>query len=97
MKRKEGPNIFPKYYDEYDKNRCYYFRIRSKFDDKGNLIEAYYGKVYGDFKIGAHIDIGLDVVKFLYYLNPTPNDRNLEWDMKTNLCPNPGKIGQFQP
>ena len=40
---------------------------------------------------------GLDVVHFLYYLNPNPLDRNLEWDMKTNLCPNPGKIGQPQP
>ena len=29
---------------------------------------------------------------FLYYLNPAPNDRNLEWDMKNNLCPNPGNI-----
>ena len=94
VKRKEGPNIFPKYYDEYNKDRCYYFRIRSKFDDKGDLIEAYYGKVYGDFKIGAHIEIGLDVVHFLYYLNPTPLDRNLEWDMKTNLCPNPGMVGR---
>jgi len=97
VKRKEGPSIFPKYYDEYNKDRCYYFRIRSKFDDKGNLIEGYYGKVYGDFKIGAHIEIGLDVVHFLYYLNPTPLDRNLEWDMKNNLCPKPGKIGAPQP
>ena len=96
-KRKQGPNILPTDYDEYDKNRCYCFRIRSKFDDKGNLIEAYYGKVYGDFKIGAHIEIGLDIVKFLYYFNPTPNDRNLEWDMKNNLCPKPGRIGQPQP
>ena len=96
-KIKEGPNTFPKYYDEYDKSRSYCFRIRSKFDDKGNLVEACYGKVYGDFKIGAHIEIGLDVVNFLYYLNPTPNDRNLEWDMKNNLCPNPGNIGQPMP
>ena len=26
-------------------------------------------------------------------LNPTPLDRNLEWDMKNNLCPNPGNVG----
>ena len=97
MKKNEGPNIVPRYYDEYDKSRCYCFRVRSKFDDKGNLVDAYYGKVYGDFKIHAHINIGLDIVKFLYYLNPTPNDRNLEWDMKNNLCPNPGRIGHLQP
>jgi len=34
---------------------------------------------------------------FLYYLNSTQPDRNLEWDMKNNLCPKPGKIGQPQP
>lgn len=96
-KRKEGPNIFPKDYDEYDKSRCYCFRIRSKFDNKGNLVEAYYGKVYDDFKIGAHIDTGLNVIRFLYYLNLKSLDRNLEWDMKNNLCPNPGRIDPLQP
>ena len=33
-------------------------------------------------------------VEFLYYLNLTPLDRNLEWDMKTNLCPNPGLVNR---
>ncbi len=26
-------------------------------------------------------------VYFTYYLNLTPNDRNLEWDMEHNICP----------
>ena len=30
-------------------------------------------------------------------VNPTPLDRNLEWDVKTNLCPNPGSLVQKQP
>ena len=68
-----------------DKNRCYAFRIRTKYDDSGNIKSAYYGKVYGDFDMRD-----IDGVRFLYYLNPTPNDRNLEWDMKNNLCPDPG-------
>jgi len=38
--------------------------------------------------------VGLRSVEFLYYLNPTPLDRNLEWDMKNNLCPNPGMVGR---
>lgn len=75
-----------------DKNRCYAFRIRTKYDENGNIKSAYYGKIYNDFDISS-----LEGVCFLYYLNPTPLDRNLEWDMKTNLCPNPGDIGNPQP
>ena len=32
-----------------------------------------------------------------YYLNPTPLDRNLEWDMRNNLYPNPGSLGERRP
>ncbi len=92
-----GPNVFGKYYSDCDENRCYCFRIRSKYDDKGKLVEAYYGKIYGDFKFSGHLKLGFDGVEFCYYLNPTSLDRNLEWDMKNNLCPNPGLLGQPQP
>ena len=71
-----------------DENRNYAFRIRTEYDDKGNIKSAYYGKIYGDFDL-----VNFEGVGFLYYLNPTPNDRNLEWDMKNNLCPKPGFIG----
>lgn len=76
--------------------KCLCFRVRTKYDDKGNVIEAYYGKIYGDITIGWSF-LGISSVKFLYYLNPTPNDRNLEWDMKNNLCPNPGELGTLRP
>ena len=77
-----------------DRNLC--FRIRTKKNEKGEIIEAYYGKIYGD--IGAVADKkNLYGVTFTYYLNPTPNDRNLEWDMKHNLCPTPGDIGNPRP
>ena len=75
-----------------NKSRCYAFRIRTVYDEGGNIKSAYYGKIYGDFDM-----TGLDGVRFLYYLNPMPNDRNLEWDMKNNLCPNPGDIGNPRP
>lgn len=58
------------------------FRVRSKIDEKGNVVEANYGKIYGEFDF-AHGPKKL--VIFSYYLNPTPNDRNLEFDGKTNL------------
>lgn len=43
-------------------------------------MSALYGKVYGDFRVNE-----LRGVSFTYYLNPTPNDRNLEFDRKTNF------------
>ena len=71
----------------------------SRFDlyDKGELVEAYYGKIYGDFEFEGDDKKGLVGVKFLYYLNPKSLDRNLEWDMKTNLCPTAGKHESQQP
>lgn len=56
-----------------DPNRNYFFRVRTELDDKGNVKSALYGKIYGDF------------MEFSYYLNPTPNDRNLEFNPKQNL------------
>jgi hypothetical protein len=54
-------------------DRIYYFRVRTKVDDRGNIVSAHYGKIYGDF------------MQFAYYYNPTPNDRNIEFDPKQNL------------
>jgi hypothetical protein len=57
-------------------NRNYYFRVRTKVDDRGNIVSAHYGKIYGDF------------MQFSYYFNPTPNSRNIEFDPKQNLMTN---------
>ena len=54
-------------------DRIYYFRVRTVLDSDGNIKSALYGKMYGDF------------MQFRYYLNPTPNDRNIEFDPKQNL------------
>lgn len=59
-----------------DRNRCFWLRIRSQFDDDENLVSANYVKIYGDFP------------EFTYYFNPTPNDRNLEFDPEKNLFKN---------
>ncbi len=56
-----------------DLNRNYYFRVRTVLDENGKVKSALYGKIYGDF------------MQFRYYLNPTPNDRNIEFDGKNNL------------
>lgn len=57
----------------WDEKRNYFFRVRTVLDAKGDVVSAHYGKIYGDF------------MTFTYYLNPTPNDRNLEFDPKRNL------------
>lgn len=56
-----------------DENRNYYFRVRTVLDEQGNVKSTLYGKIYGDF------------MSFSYYLNPTPNERNIEFDPKHNL------------
>lgn len=65
------------------RNEVYVFRVRTKTDEMGNIIESYYGKLDG--RIIARISPTAPRVLMTYYLNGTPNDRGLEWDMKTNL------------
>lgn len=84
------------YKDNSSEDRCYFFRIRTELDEFGKVKSAIYGKIYGDFKFVGKKD-GIKGVSFLYYLNPNLNDRNLEWDMQHNLCPNPGSIGEPKP
>lgn len=57
----------------------YIFRVRTKTDKKGNIVEAKYGKISGEFEFGRKGQI-----KFVYYFNPlgTPN---LEYDPNQNL------------
>lgn len=55
--------------NNYNENRCYFFRIRTGSGENGPL----YGKIYGDF------------MEFSYYLNPTPNSRNIEFNPKDDL------------
>ena len=66
------------------------FRTRTKVDENGNLIEARYGKVYGpiEFRLDPKDKVSFyrQYVNIMYYyLNPTVNDTNLEYDSKRNL------------
>jgi hypothetical protein len=63
-----------------------FFRIRSRVDKDGRFIEGLYGKLPGLVTIGngGPHNISLDLK---YYVNPTPNDLNMEWDPKCNLVP----------
>jgi len=57
-----------------DRHYLYYFRIRTQTNELGQVTNALYGKIYGQIN-----------GNFTYYLNPTPNDRNIEFDPNRNL------------
>lgn len=67
-----------------DDRRGYFFRVRTQLDKDGKIINANYGKIYGDF------------MKFSYYFNPALNDRNIEFNPKNNLFKNISKSEQVK-
>lgn len=69
--------------DRPDQN--YFFRVRTEKDEEGNIVSALYGKIEGNIVIQAASKDNLGRIKFKYYLNPTPNDTNLEYDSEKNL------------
>lgn len=76
--------------DDVDFHRNFYFRTRTKTDSTGKIVSANYGKIYGDFQFdAAKKDWGYrsSLVLMTTYFNPTPNDRNVEFDPKRNLVP----------
>jgi hypothetical protein len=58
----------------------YFLRTRVKLDKDGEIESAHYAKIYGEIEF-----LPTGYVYFHYYFNPTPNDRNLEFDTKRNL------------
>ena len=78
----ETPTQFHK---GYQPNRNYFFRVRTKKDEKGNIVSALYGKIYGDFNNGSSGEGTRKKISFTYYLNPEPNSRNMEFNLETNL------------
>lgn len=77
-----------------DEDLGYFFRSRVKMEG-GRLVSANYGKIVEDFRFSP-VETGwhdshknspkfFGVVSFAYYFNPTPNERNLEFDPRRNL------------
>ena len=66
--------------------RNHWMRVRTRIDKKGDIVSANYVKIYGDFP------------EMIYYFNPTPNARNLEFDPSGNLSKNlENKHRKFAP
>jgi hypothetical protein len=81
-----------------DMPKGYLFRLRTTKDKDGKIISAIYGKITKPFDFQASstghgsLQAGSD-----YYLNLTPNDRNLEYDQKNNLAPEADKDLRWPP
>ena len=64
----------------------YFFRVRT-VEQNGRIIAANYGKIKGGlFLAPSHSQTCK--VQLTYYLNPTPLDRNMEFDLTQNLFKN---------
>ena len=63
-----------------DEKLGFFIKTRVKLDEKGNEISAHYAKFITDLEIDIR-----GRIKFTSYFNPTPNDTNLEFDLKKNL------------
>ncbi|HEY5747339.1 MAG TPA: Ig-like domain-containing protein [Chryseolinea sp.] len=62
----------------------YFFRVRAIEGEGGRVVSALYGKIYGGIEYFP-ISYATAKLRITYYLNPTPNDRNMEFDPKRNL------------
>ncbi len=67
-----------------DNNLSFAFRIRTRRNERGEIVEAFYGKIYRNPKLLGGGGYPLNGFEMVYYLNPTSLDRNLEWDRKNN-------------
>ena len=66
---------------KHPKMKNYAFRVRTQLTPSGNILSAYYGKFYNAFDFNFLKESCL--CGFEYYLNPTPNNRNLEYNGKS--------------
>ena len=74
-------------------NQNYYFRVRSQSDGEGNIVEGLYGKIHGNIEF-SRFGYSNGQIRFTYYLNPTSNDRNIEFDPDKNLFKKLGNMNQ---
>ena len=89
----------------------YMFRIRTQKDKAtGKIISANYGKIIAATGRTENVNpfvlsysrknnkrIIVPGIQFSCYLNPTPNDRNIEYDQHNNLAPEADKGSVYEP
>lgn len=60
------------------------FRVRTELDERGEVVSAHYGKIYEPMSIAPGGNEGTPFLGNIFYFNPTPNNRSLEYN-KENL------------
>jgi hypothetical protein len=71
----------------------YFVRVHTELNADGTIKSALYGKIPGGFRFYPGSKAPRAGMSFDYYLNPTPNDRNLEFNPAKNLMKD---IGEFE-
>lgn len=84
-----APGLKPRIQDV--EKQKFFFRVRTVEKD-GKIVSALYGKLSEGFQLSPS-NSRTCMVRLCYYLNPTPLDRNMEFDLKRNLLKN---VGQFE-
>ena len=76
-----------KFRDGSTKEANYIFRSRVVLDEEGEIESCHYGKMIDAVSVATKSALPdtNPIVSFTYYFNPTPNDRNLEFEPKLNL------------
>jgi hypothetical protein len=74
------------YHSTTSEDQAYFFRVRTVEKD-GKIVGALYGKISSGISIEPR-ETKTCKIAFTYYLNPTPLDRNMEFDLKKNLFKN---------
>lgn len=78
--------------------KAYFLRVRTQKNESGKVTSALYGKITVPFRLYPPVvRHRLPLLHFDYYLNPTPNSRNLEFDQINNLAPDAPKGGRWLP
>ena len=68
-------------YRNFLHNHGFFLRVRTQMDKNQNVISAHYAKLISP-SLGGFFKENFG---FAFFYNPTPNDRNLEYDGKNNL------------
>lgn len=74
-------------YQSTREDQNYFVRVRTVLDEHGNIKSALYGKILGDISCFVSSS-SVASLRFAYCFNPTPLDRNLEFNPKENLFDN---------
>jgi hypothetical protein len=70
-----------------------FVRVRTEMGKDGRIEKSLFGKLAGPIEYSVHNTVSLGL-RLSHYLNPTPNDRNMEFDIRHNLLKNLSRLEQ---